>query len=469
MKKIVSKISLLAASALVIAGCEAVDPTEVINPNLAEDALIGQPNSADAWGRGLERQMALVSQENNVLAEIASDNYVNTQTFFNQFLDGLNVDYQDRDINDHQFDIARLGEMAAYGLETVLPQDPNGDADNESTFQFYKGVAHLYSAMYYRELPAEPEGQPLSRTAHLDAAIAAFTAANDAAANVGALIGIARAQYLKGDAPAAISAADAAIAADAAGDYVMYINFDGQNGPTNTLQDALYDRGSFDDLQPLPSLDFLDPKYAFISANEDSPIALFKIEEAHLIKAEAQQSQGADPAAILTLTDLINLVDSRPLRSINDNVEQRTERNPGSRPDSTNVTVDGRAGLVLYRGGAPVDIPSISGTSYAVADLAGLTGDALLEMIYRIRQEVFIGEGLRAVDMGITFVMSENELLLNDNVSQADVAPDVPPFLDGIDVDAITYDEAAGTCTIDNDVTAIIVANKATDYVCPFH
>ena len=95
MKKIVSKISLLAASALVIVGCEAVDPSDVVNPNLSEAALIGQPNSADAWGRGLERQMALVSQETHHIAEIASDNYVNTQTFFNQFLDGLNVDYQD--------------------------------------------------------------------------------------------------------------------------------------------------------------------------------------------------------------------------------------------------------------------------------------------------------------------------------------------------------------------------------------
>lgn len=469
MKKIVSKISLLAASALVIVGCEAVDPSEVVNPNLSEAALIGQPNSADAWGRGLERQMALVSQETHNIAEIASDNYVNTQTFFNQFLDGLTVDYQDADLNAQHFDIARLREMANYGLTEVLPADPNGDAENESTFQFYLGVAHLYSAMYYRALPAEPAGPVLSRDQHLNAAIAAFTASNNAQANVGALIGIARCQYIKGDATAAIAAADAAIAADTDGDFVSYIVFDGQNGPFNEIQDALYDRGSFDDLQPLPSLDFLDPKFSFVSANEDSKIPLFKIEEAHLIKAEAQQSNGADPAAILTLTDVLNLVASRPTKAVNDNVEDRTQRNPGSRPDSVDITVDGRPGLVLYRGGGTVDIPTISGTSYTPADLAGLTGDALLEMIYRIRQEVFIAEGIRCMDMGITFVMSENELLINENVNAADVEADVPPFYSGIDVDAITYDPVARTCTIDNDVTAIIVANKASDYVCPFH
>lgn len=469
MKKIVSKISLLAASALVIVGCEAVDPTDVVNPNLSEAALIGQPNSSDSWGRGLERQMALVSQETHHIAEIASDNYVNTQTFFNQFLDGLTVDYQDADLNAQAFDIARLREMATYGLSEVLPNDPTGDADNESTFQFYLGVAHLYSAMYYRALPAEPAGPVLSRATHLDAAIAAFTASNNASANVASLLGIARCQYMKGDAAAAIAAADAAITADAAGDHVTYITFDGQNGPFNTMQDALYDRGSFDDLQPLPSLDFLDPKFAFISANEDSKIPLFKIEEAHLIKAEAQQSTGGDAAAILTLTDVLNLVASRPTRALNDNVEDRTQRNPGSRPDSSDITVDGRAGLVLYRGGGTVDIPTISGTSYTPADLAGLSGDALLEMIYRIRQEVFIAEGIRCMDMGITFVMSENELLINDNVSAADVEADVPAFYNGVDIDAITYDPVARTCSIDNDVTAIIVANKASDYVCPFH
>lgn len=469
MKKIFSKISIVAASALVIAGCEAVDPTDVVNPNLSEEALIGQPNSADAWGLGLQRQMANVSQETHHIAEIVSDNYVNTQTFFNQFLDGLNVDFQDADLNAQAFDIARLREMATYGLNEVAPNDPNADAQNESDFQFYLGVAHLYSAMYYRALPAEPAGPVLSRDTHLDAAIAAFTASNNAVANVQSLLGIARAQYLKGDATAAITAADNAIAADADGDFVFYIEFDAQNGPTNTMQDALYDRGSFDDLQPLPSLDFLDPKFAFLSAVEDSKIPLFKIEEAHLIKAEAQQSNGDDPGAITTLTDVLNLVATRPTRALNDNVEDRTQRNPGSRPDSTDITVDGRDSLVLYRGGGPVNIPTISGTSYTPADLAGLSGDALLEMIYRIRQEIFIAEGMRSVDMGITFVMSENELLINDNVSQADVEADLPPFYNGLDVDEIDYDPVARTVSIVNDINAIIVANKTSDYVCPFH
>lgn len=481
MKKIISKISILAASALVFAGCNAIDPSDVVNPNLSEAALVGQPNSAEAWYWGLERQLAVTANNNLIISEIVSDNYVNTQTFFNQFLDGLNVDYQDDDIDDSQFHIGRMREMAIFGLDEIIPNDVNATDAQRSEFLFFRGLSHLMAGMYYKQLPGSAGGGVLSSDGHLDAAIQYLTESNTANANVGALIGIARAQYLKGDASAAIAAADAAIAADAGAGFVRYITFDPQNSrgnsnsnnyTVNALQDALYDRGSFDDLQPLPSLDFLDPKFVVISGNEDSKIPLLKIEEAHLIKAEAQQSQGSDGDAISTLTDVIGLVATRPVVSVEDGAEGRTEREPGSRPDSTDVTVDGRAGLVLYRGGGPVDVPSVSGTSYAAADLAGLSGDALLEVIYRMRQEIFMGEGMRSVDMGVTYVISQNELLLNtDNVSSAMTVVDLPPYLSAIkdNVDAISYDPATPTCTIDNDVTALIVSNKGTEYVCPFH
>jgi hypothetical protein len=74
--------------------------------------------------------------------------------------------------------------------------------------------------------------------------------------------------------------------------------------------------------------------------------------------------------------------------------------------------------------------------------------------------------------MGVTYVISQNELLLNtDNVSSAMTVVDLPPYLSAIkdNVDAISYDPATPTCTIDNDVTALIVSNKGTAYVCPFH
>jgi len=479
MKNLLSKISIVAASALVIVSCETVDPTNVVNPNLSESALVGQPNSSQSWLNGLERQLAIAANNNLIVAEIASDNYVNTQTFFNQFMDGLNIDWQDDDVDDSQFHIARLREMALFGLNEIGPADANYSADIQAEFEFFAGLSHLWAAMYYQALPGESGGPVLSRDVHLDAAINYFNSSDATSANTSAKMGLVRAHYLKGDAAMAVAAADAAIAAEP--DFLRLISFDPQNSrgnsnslnyTVNSLQDAIYDRGSFDDLQPLPKLDFLDPKFSVVSANEDAGIPLFKIEEAYLVKAEAANAGGNDPGAVAALTDLFTVVAGRPMRSINDAAEDRTERNPGTRPDSTDVTVDGRAGLVLARKSANVDVPSVSGTSYDAAMVGGLTGDAMLEAIYNIRQEVFIAEGIRMMDMGLTLVVSQNEFLLNSaNVSTADTEADIPAFLAGIasEIDAITYDDAARTCTITHDISALIVANKATSYVCPFH
>lgn len=478
MKKLLTKVSIVAASALLIVGCEAVDPTDVVNPNLSEDALVGQPNSSKSWLNGLERQLAITANNNLIVAEIASDNYVNTQTFFNQFVDGLTIDWQDDDVDDSQFHIARIREMALFGLTEIGPNDPNYDATVQAEFEFFAGLSHLWAAMYYRNLPGSAAGPVLSSDAHLDAAINYFNSSNTTSENTSAKAGMMRAYYLKGDATNAVAMANAVIADDA--EFLRTIKFDPQNSrgnsnsldyTVNSLQDALYDRGSFDDLQPLPKLDFLDPKFAVISANEDSEIPLFKVEEAHLIKAEAANAAGNDPGALLALTDLFTVVSNRPVRSLNDATEDRTERNPGTRPDSTDITVDGRAGLVLYRQGGNVDVPTVSGTSYDVAMVTGITGDAMLEAIYNIRQEVFIAEGMRMMDMGITLVVSQNEQLLNSNVTTSDTEPVIPGYLQAIasEIDAITYDEVARTCTINHNISNLIVQNKATADVCPFH
>jgi hypothetical protein len=478
MNKILSKISIVAASAMIFVGCEAIDPLDVVNPNLSENSLVGQPNSAASWLNGLERQLAVTANNNLLVAEIASDNYVNTQTFFNQFVDNLTIDYQDDDVDDSQFHIARIREMALFGLNEIGPQDSEYDDVVKADFEFFAGLSHLMAAMYYQGLPGEAGGAVLSRDAHLDAAINYFNTSDATSANTSAKMGLVRAHYLKGNSAAAVTAADAAIAAEP--DFLRVIVFDplnsrvnsnSNNYTVNSLQDAMYDRGTFDDLQPSPKLDFLDPKFSIISGNEDATIPLFKIEEAHLVKAEAAQAAGNDAGAITILTDVIGLVATRPSRSINDAAEDRTEREPGARPDSVDITVNGRAGLVLSRQAGNVSIPSVSGTSFTAGDLAGLTGDALLEMIYDMRQEIFIGEGLRMMDMGITLVVSQNESLLNSNVTTGDTEADIPPFLAAISesIDAITYDAVTRVCTIDNDISALIVANKSSSYVCPLH
>ena len=462
---------------LLLLGCtngwdDVVDFTEVENPNLSEGSVVGVENSATILLAGVERELSLALNEILVLAELGSDNYVNTQTFFNQFLDDLIMVPTDVDIRDTARDIHRLRELALFGLETVGPADPTYTPAIEAEFNFLAGIAYLYTAMYFSALPQEPFGVPLTSTEHYNNAITSF----DAAIALNSLpeyhLAKARANYYLGNQSAAVSSAQAALAIDASFD--RFAQFDEANGPVNAFENALYQRATFDDLQPLPTLDFLDPKYSFLSPDEDPPVHYLKAEEAYLILAEANLADGNAPAAQANISDLLDLIATREVRNFSDGIEQRIEVDPGSRPDNSSVVVNGRSGLVLDRQSGNVDVPSVSGTSLTAADISSFTADdAGLELLYRTRQEVFIAEGLRFVDMGVKLIIDENEILLNDNISEGDLGtvPVIPPFIEAVigDLDAITYDATSGVATTVIDLNQILVANKSSDFVLPFH
>ncbi len=471
MKKII-----ICSLAVLAFGCtgdfgDVVDFTEVENPNLSESSVVGQPNSASIWLAGLERQLAIVFNETLVLSELGSDNYVNTQTFFNQFMDGLEIQITDPDMRDTQRQIQRLRELAVFGLAEVGPGDPNYNAVTEAEFNYFEGLSYLFSAMYFSALPQEPVGVPLSSEQHYQNAIVAFDAAIAINAKPEYHLAKARANYYLGNKAAAVSAANAALSLS--NDFNRFVLFDAANGPSNTFESALYQRATFDDLQPLPTLDFLDPKYSFLTTSQDAPVHYLKAEEAYLILAEANLSDDNVTAARANLNSLLNLVSSREVRTIDDSIEQRSQVAPGSRPDNAAVVVNGRTGLVLDRQSGDVDVPSISGTSLTSADIAALQDDDTgLSLLYRTRQEIFIAEGLRLVDMGVKLVIDENEILLNENINEGDAGttPVIPAFISSIipSLDAITYDAATGIATTAIDLNDILVANKTSNQVVPF-
>lgn len=481
MKKIKIFSYMLLVFAALLAACEDTDTAfNPQNPNLSEDAVLGVPNSAGKLLLGCERQISLAMNEIVVITEIASDNYANTQTFFNQFLDNLNIDATDDDIDDAQFTFHRLRELALKGLNDIGPADPNFDDDEAAEFNFMAGYAHLLSAMYYKSLPAEPGGAPQSSETHYNVALQYFDEALKLTSNpttvASAQLASARAHYFLGDVAAASTAANAAIAADPS--FVRFAQFDAINGPTNAMQDALYDRGTFDDLQPLPKLDFLDPKYNGADATQEVNVPILKIEEAHLILAEAALASNNLSAAQGIMKDIIGLVSTRPTLTFDDAREGRDHDNPGSRPDNPNVMVAAsasdpmRAGLVISRQSGRVTIPVVSATS-VTADMVDVLANAddALEMLYLMRQEIFIAEGMRMVDMGVKFVTSQVESILNDNVGSDDLTPNIPDFINAIktELDDFTYDAGAGTCVIKHNVNRILVDNKASAAVLPFH
>jgi tetratricopeptide (TPR) repeat protein len=450
---------------------DVVDFTDVENPNLSESSVVGQPNSSSIWLSGLERQLAIVFNETLVLAELGSDNYVNTQTFFSQFLDGLSIQITDPDMRDTQRQIQRLRELAVFGIDEIGPGDPNYTAETEAEFNFFEGLSYLISGMYFSALPQDPVGVPITSAQHYQNAIVAFDAAIAINAKPEYQLAKARANYYLGNKSAAVAAATAALALS--DDFDRFVLFDAANGPTSTFESALYQRATFDDLQPLPTLDFLDPKYSFLSTSQDAPVHYLKAEEALLILAEANLSDDDIAAARGNLTTMLNLISTREVREIDDSVEQRTQVSEGSRPDNATVVVNGRTGLVLDRQSGEVNIPSVSGTSLTATDIAAMQdNDAGLTLLYRTRQEVFIAEGLRFVDMGVKLVIDENEILLNPNINEGDLGtvPVIPAFISAVipSLDAITYNAVTGIATTTIDLSAILVANKSSDQVVPF-
>lgn len=469
---------------LSMSACELFDPTDVVNPNLTEDAILGTANPMISWIGGCERQLALISNAAVTIAEIASDNYQNTRTFYNQNLDKLNILFTDVDMNTLQFAMHRLREMADYGLNIVAPADPSTTQDQLAKLHVYKGLASLLSAEYFKALPGAPSGVLLSPAQHLQKAVDEFTTAltlaTDQVTISTATLARARTHYWLGNAVDAINDAQAAITASPS--FLLTVEFDATNAPTSTIQNALFDRGTFDDLQPLPRLDFLDPKSFFISASVESATPFLKIEEAHLIIAEAQLAQNNLAGAKTTLSNLLTVVASRPVVNLNDNVEGRTEAAPGSRPNNNAVQVAAsaldplRAGLVRNRNGAgvTVPVPTVSGTSVTDAMITALiTEDEALELLYLMRQEIFIAEGRRMTDMGIRFVVSEVEALANSNIPAGDASTisSLPSFIEGIktELDAFTYDANANTTIITHNVNKILMQNKAATTVLPFH
>src|SRR5690606_22318866 len=95
-----NNIFLAMALGMTLSACSVIDPFDVENPNLTEENILNSDISkVSPWLAGLERQTALLYNDFLQAAEIASDNYQNTNTYYNQFLDGPNLENTDTDVN----------------------------------------------------------------------------------------------------------------------------------------------------------------------------------------------------------------------------------------------------------------------------------------------------------------------------------------------------------------------------------
>jgi hypothetical protein len=129
------------------------------------------------------------------------------------------------------------------------------------------------------------------------------------------------------------------------------------------------------------------------------------------------------------------------------------------------------SGLVLDRQSGPISVPGVSGTSVTVGQINDAsTTDELLTLIYLMRQEMFIAEGRRTVDLGIRYPVSEGEVRSNPNIAPDNpaTAAQIPEFIpgDGL-MDDFSVDENSEIVTIAVNMNRVLVDNKSSDLVLP--
>ncbi|MCU0647102.1 MAG: hypothetical protein MUF00_03865 [Gemmatimonadaceae bacterium] len=464
---------------LCVTSCQQFNPTNVDNPNVTTPAYLGSPDAARLWVRGTERTFlqALNSLMENV--EIVTDNYFNNFTTQNKVFDIPRIDNQDLDVRSMFTAVARLREQATYGLETVLAADTINRVRNEAELLWYRGMASIFVGETFTGMPARALGPFVDGPGHLRLAIddlrRARTLTTDAALRNACTAALARAYHRLGDRPNAVTEATALLAA--APTFLRTATFDGVNGPGNTFQALL--TGASNNYQPLPRLDFLDPKYPNRGAQVQSAFPVLKAEEAHFILAESALATNDLAGARTRLQQALALVQSRPTELVDSRTQQRG-RAGGLviYPDSADYRVavspgaPWQTGLVLWRRTATVRVPVISGTSVTAARIEQLAAinDAYY-VLYLMRQEVFLAEGRRSADLGIRFPVPLAEAQSNGNLSLTApyMTAIVPAFLPGnTGMDSFTLNATARTVEIRHDVNAILVANRTSSLIMPF-
>jgi hypothetical protein len=277
---------------------------------------------------------------------------------------------------------------------------------------------------------------------------------------------------LRGDAAAANAAAVAALADP---DFVVIQEYDATS-VTNPPWSFLVSR-ALQEMQPLPRLDFLDPKYLVRTQG----IVVAKAEEMHLILAETALAAGVLATAQTQLRNAILLAQSRGTTTFDDE-DLRKNGDLTLRPRDAVIEVRAdplspyRSGLVLTRPGA-VTQHEVSGTSLDGDSVAALTDiEELWHAFHLARQEILFLEGRRMSDLGIRLPIMLREIDANTSIAPGDLGTTavVPAYLPaGDDMDlytpALPYDPDDESL-LETQITMLVDMNKVlTDnLVSPF-
>lgn len=477
--------------ACTVAGCDFLDPTEVENPRATEEELLANDNPTAALLPGLRAQFARALNAVVVTVAFGSDSYSINGTG----VGGSDLDFP-RDITPQTNAVSSTGTLGAYWnlqelrafadylLNEIAPVDENATDDLLAEAHYYRGMAFLMQGENFVALPTEEDGEPLPAAGLLERALADFSRATELGLpedlNLRTVAALARTHRALGNRAKTVQFANDALAEGGDG-FLEVQEYDKVLLDTdigNEMQDFLIDR-SIQEAQPLPRLDFLDPKYL----RDESAIPVAKAEEMYLLLAEAALADGDLASARDLMIDVIELAETRPVVPFDDS-DERLDNDLNPRPRSAEIVVRAdadspfEADLVFTRPGE-IATPTISGTS-VTADEVNAAADqtSLLRLLYRLRQEILFLEGRRLHDLGIRLPMMEREIDTNPNVEPGDFGttvfvPDYVPPANEIDLytPLELYDEDGNLLTTEvtilHDMNRILATERGTVLEAP--
>ena len=475
MKRYVIHTLYIVFASIIVSSCGLVSPGEIVNPNVVEDDFLDSDNAMQTWVNGTQKQFALAVGEYCQLMEILSDNYYNNYSRSSKVFDQPILMASDELVIKLQRYVGTLRESADYGFNVVAKHDNNFTDKEKFTLYYIKAYSYILAGEFFTGLPVEEGGEVQSWEKHLTLALETLDKAMDYAETNEDKAFIhtlkARVYYRQGDKANAVAEAKESLSQDA--ELCRQVTFDGENNVTNVAQEAIW--GTW--FQPLPRLDFLDPKYYQIKSTDECSINIAKAEENYLILAEASLADNNVAEAKTYLGNLLRLVNSRPVKTdLDDHLDGRFNGGAKHYPVGTDYVVAAcegapfRSGLVLDRT-APnlITVPYISGTSVTQDMIVGATTvEELLHTVYLMRQEIFMAEGRRPADLGIRLPLGDVEAA---NLGNADhyMTALIPDFIPANgQMDAFTMDEEKKQVTILYDMNKVIVDNRRSPYVAPF-
>jgi hypothetical protein len=471
-------LRLALVAALGAAACDFLDPTQVENPRTTSDDLAGAAEPTAALLPGLRAQFARLVSSTVVVAEVVSDNYSIHGTGLQKEWDSPrevtpSVNNSTSTATGIYWNAQELRALASFILDEIAPDDSTATAEQVAEASYYRGMAYLTLGESFSFAPVEEDGAAIPAQELLDRAVTDLgQAAGVGDIGVAANAALARAQRWKGDAAAATAAAQAVLGAEPS--FLFMQEYDAASIENQPF--AYLVLRALQEMQPLPRLDFLDPKYL----TREQGIVVAKAEEMHLILAEIALAQGGVGEAGGHLAAAIDLADSRSSQSFLDE-DARLNADLSIRPRDASIMVRAdanspyRAGLVLTRP-AQTTQHTTSATSLSADSVAALSSEAeMWHTLFLARQEILFLEGRRMSDLGIRLPMMLREIDANPAIETGGpgttaVVPDYIPAGDAIDLfsPASPYDEDGNLLTtevtIQVDLNRVLAENRVTPF-----